>query len=152
MTAPSLISVATPEHVAEVDMHAGRELAPSEPTLAELAASINSHIEQAIAAGDSHRILAGLELIEARKHVPHGQWESWCAENIDRSYRDVRRLMAIAGSDDPVGALEHERAARRATDRTRRVHPPEPVREIEAAAALPSLGSPSTSIRCSQRR
>ena len=79
-------------HVAEVDMHAGRELAPSEPTLAERAASINSHIEQAIAACDSHRILAGLELIEARKHVPHGQWELWCAENIDRSYRDVRRL------------------------------------------------------------
>ena len=56
---------------------------------------------------------AGRELIEAREHVPPGDWIAWCKANIKRGQRDIQRLMRIAGAEDPDAALELDRAKAR---------------------------------------
>jgi Protein of unknown function (DUF3102) len=84
----------------------------SPDSLESRAASINRHIDlflRADASAQSNRIAAGQELIAAKEMVEHGKWEAWCAANIKRSQRDIQRLMKIAGSDDPIAALEQER-------------------------------------------
>ena len=86
------------------------------PNLAALAKSINHHINRALAAdisGERHRVKAGRELIEAREHVPPGDWIAWCKANIKRGQRDIQRLMRIAGAEDPDAALELDRAKAR---------------------------------------
>lgn len=109
------------------------------PTLSDLAAEINAALKQA----DSARLLAGRLLLEAREifEASRGDgdsWRGWCATNIPaRSYRDIKRVMALARSADPKAALVEEREkARRgmAANRARRnsdgtnVCPPEIVR------------------------
>jgi len=59
---------------------------------------------------DSHQ---GLALIEAQQLVPHGDWQNWCKANVKRSMGDIRKVMRMAGSDDPDGAHEAEKAANR---------------------------------------
>ena len=108
------------------------------PNLAALAKSINHHINRALAAdisGERHRVKAGQELIEARKHVAPGEWLAWCKANIYRSVRDIQRLMRIAGADDPDAALGRERAGNRVSKASSRANAtvsrvaPEPARE-----------------------
>lgn len=41
-------------------------------------------------------IEVGKRLIEAKKEVPHGQWEGWLNEKVDISYRSATRLMQVA--------------------------------------------------------
>jgi hypothetical protein len=41
-------------------------------------------------------ILIGNLLIEARKHMDHGEWQPWLAENFDMSYRTARRYESAA--------------------------------------------------------
>lgn len=62
---------------------------------------------------ERYRWQAGVELLAAKKLVPYGQWESWCHQNIARSQQDIRKIMAMAGSDDPVQAHEDEKAETR---------------------------------------
>src|SRR5271169_6514679 len=80
-------------------------------------------IKACLARADNQRITAGQLLIEARERVGAGEagnmeWPAWCSANIDRSYRNVQRLIAVAKADDPQAALEENRAAAR--ERTRR--------------------------------
>src|SRR5438552_355366 len=67
---------------------------------------------------DDYRLKAGRELIAARRRVDAGEtslsWSSWCVRYINRSDRDIRRLMAMAGADDPAQAREDEKARNRA--------------------------------------
>src|SRR2546423_12507833 len=67
---------------------------------------------------DDYRLKAGRELIAARRRVDAGEsslsWSSWCARYINRSDRDIRRLMALASADDPAEAREDEKARNRA--------------------------------------
>jgi hypothetical protein len=97
-------------------------------SLESAAASINRHIDlylRADAGGQAHRVRAGFELIAVRKRIPHGQWETWCADNIHRSMRDIQRLMKMAGADDPEAAAEEERSVRRegmASNRAKATH------------------------------
>lgn len=91
-----------------------RERVPG--SLESAAASINRHIDlftRAAGAFGAHRVRAGFELIAVRKRIPHGQWETWCADNINRSMRDIQKLMTMAGADDPDQALERERTETR---------------------------------------
>jgi hypothetical protein len=91
-----------------------RERAPG--SLESAAASINRHIDlflRADASQSAHRVRAGFELIAVRKRIPHGEWETWCADNIHRSMRDIQKLMALAGVDDPEAAAEEERSSNR---------------------------------------
>lgn len=86
------------------------------PSLDDRAASINHHLALAAKAKsrfDDHRLRAGQELIEARNHVPSGEWLEWCRKNFSRSRQDIARVMKLAAADDPEGALEQERAVRR---------------------------------------
>lgn len=69
-------------------------------------------------ASDDFRLRAGRELIAARRRVEAGEtnlsWSDWCAQYIERSDRDIRRLMALAGAADPARAREDEKARNRA--------------------------------------
>jgi hypothetical protein len=64
------------------------------------------------------RITAAQKLLEARSRVEAGEagdlgWKAWCEANIDRSYRDVQRLIATARADDPE-AVEAKRREKNA--------------------------------------
>jgi hypothetical protein len=90
----------------------------NEPTLADRAAEINrlyEGVDKADGAAKRKRIEVGKALIEARKHVPAGEWNAWCKANIPRSRQDIARVMRMAGAEDPEAAHEAENAARRAT-------------------------------------
>jgi ribosome modulation factor len=67
---------------------------------------------------EDYRLKAGRELIEAHRRVNAGEtdltWAGWCGQNIKRSNRDIRRLMAMASADDPARAREAEKARNRA--------------------------------------
>jgi Protein of unknown function (DUF3102) len=89
----------------------------NEPTLADRAAEINrlyEGVDRADGAAKRKRIEVGNALIEARKHVPAGEWNAWCKTNIPRSRQDIARVMKMAGAEDPDAAHESENAARRA--------------------------------------
>jgi hypothetical protein len=102
-----------------------RQIAPN--SLESTAIQINRYIGLALRAdanADSYRLSAGRELIRVRPKVEaagHG-WEAWCAENIRRSMRDIRKLMRMAGANDPETALEDERENRRQSMRAYRSH------------------------------
>ena len=98
-----------------------RQRAPG--SLESAAASINRHIDlfsRAEGTWQAHRVRAGFELIAVRKRIPEGEWETWCADNIHRSYRDVQRMMALARSGDPEAAAEAERSRGRKSMRAHR--------------------------------
>jgi Protein of unknown function (DUF3102) len=86
----------------------------------------------------SRRLAIGKELIEARALVPHGEWEAWCKANfINRSMRDIRRVMKLAGADDPEAALAEDRTAARegmAATRANRTN----VSPVESAPSTPA--------------
>ena len=99
-------------------------------SLEAAAASINRHIDlftRAAGTYQSHRVRAGHELIAVRKHIPEGEWESWCADNIHRSQRDIRKLIALACTGHPEMAAEQERSEARERMRAHRanVRPPQ---------------------------
>ena len=91
---------------------------PALDTHAKRAREYLQNAEKADAEADDNRIKAGRELIAARRRVDAGEtdlpWSLWCALNIQRSDRDIRRLMALAGADDPAQAREDEKARNRA--------------------------------------
>ena len=75
-------------------------------------------IKACLVRADNQRITAGQLLIEARERVTAGEagnigWQAWCLANIDRSYHNLQRLIAVAKADDPQAALERGRAAAR---------------------------------------
>lgn len=41
-------------------------------------------------------IEAGRRLIEAKKRLPHGEWQSWLERNIELKYRTAANIMAVA--------------------------------------------------------
>jgi Protein of unknown function (DUF3102) len=91
--------------------------ATNQPTLADRAAEINrlyEGVDRADGAAKRKRIEVGNALIEARKHVPDGEWNAWCKANIQRSRQDIARVMKMAGAEDPEAAHAAENAARRA--------------------------------------
>ena len=67
--------------------------------------------ETAMHKADDHRLAAALKLAEARTLADesHIGWKRWVDKHIDRSYRDVKRLVAIGSAEDPVLALESAR-------------------------------------------
>ena len=72
---------------------------------------------------DDHRLAAAIQLAKAREiataeSIP---WKAWVAENIPyRSYRDVKRLVAIGTAKDPKAALEGAREKKAAESRVAR--------------------------------
>lgn len=80
--------------------------------LQQLASEINLRLKQETKC----RIGAALMLQAARKLVEErGEgWQAWCEAHIERSFRDVQRLLLIAQHSNPEEALEKERATNRA--------------------------------------
>ena len=66
--------------------------------------------------GEHQRINAGRMLITVQALVlvqlGPGQWNAWCKERIDRSKRDISKVMKLAAADDPTLAHQAELAAR----------------------------------------
>jgi len=120
------------------------------PTLTDLAAEINAALRQA----DSTRLHAGRLLLQAREIFEAGKaqgdtWRAWCTTNIpNRSYRDIKRVMALARSADPAAALTKEREKARlgvAEKRAREVEgtnvsPPQTVRLGKQAVDVSGWG------------
>ena len=64
------------------------------------------------------RIEAGRMLIEAWQRVKKGEagkttWKNWVEENVERSLRDVQRLIKLAKAPDPYAARNEENATAR---------------------------------------
>ena len=83
-------------------------------TLDVVAGKIKAFLQRA----DNQRITAAKLLAEARERVEAGEagdirWEIWCRKHIERSPRDVRRLLALLRSDDPTAKLAQDRQAAR---------------------------------------
>jgi hypothetical protein len=76
-------------------------------------------IEQQFDRSDEGRINAGQLLLKARELVRGGEagnnitWGEWCSTHMSRSPGDIRKIMRIAGSPDPMAALRQEREAAR---------------------------------------
>jgi hypothetical protein len=85
-------------------------------TLEDRATEINRLFDRSDRAEDAvtkRRWEAGCELIKAKALVRHGEWVAWCKANINRGIRDIQKCMYMAGSEDPMGELEAEKAANR---------------------------------------
>lgn len=104
---------------------------------------IAGKIRALLVKSEDQRLAAATLLAEARVRVEGGEagnigWQAWCRKNVERSARDVRRLLAYVKSDDPAAKREHEReAAREGMARLRQrtnVSPP------EVSPAAPSAG------------
>lgn len=91
-----------------------RERAPD--SLESAAIQINRYIALSLRAdanAESYRRSAGHKLIRVRPRIPEGEWEAWCSANIRRSQGDIRKLMKLAGAEDPEAAVEEERSRNR---------------------------------------
>ena len=79
--------------------------------VAEIAQKVNDIKRETYEACALGAVRIGGLLKEAKKKLPHGQWESWLAQNVDYSISTAQRLMKlhdtygeqlIAGADDVV--------------------------------------------------
>lgn len=68
-------------------------------TTEQLTAEVNVRYRQAeTLAGMSLQMLAdaGMRLIEIKNRIPHGQFEDWCAENLEFSKSKAEKMMKLA--------------------------------------------------------
>lgn len=76
----------------------------SEPTLVELANTVRREDQLASQAGVAlveHAVNAGKALIEAKRLVPHGEWEEWLKEQFpDRHTKTLRLYARLARHED----------------------------------------------------
>ena len=75
------------------------------------AEKLDDRAEAARTDADDHRLAAALHLADARTIANENRigWKRWVDKNIERSYRDVKKLVAIGSANDPVLALEGAR-------------------------------------------
>ena len=88
-------------------------LLPETTSLGERANRINvcfARIEKDELSAKRYRILVGRELLNAQIAVPKGEWKVWVAANIERSYRDCTKCMALAAKPYPEEAQDEARA------------------------------------------
>jgi hypothetical protein len=93
-----------------------------------------------LAKEDTFRVKAALMLRDLRRRVDDGEagdigWEKWCGKHIERSYRDIQKLLKLANDEKgPEKALERERSkARDGMHTTRASNVSRPLAEIKAA-------------------
>src|SRR5262249_21776298 len=57
---------------------------------------IAARVHTALRSQTKNVIEIGKLLIESRKHLEHGEWQSWLAENFDLSYHTARNYVTAA--------------------------------------------------------
>jgi hypothetical protein len=85
-------------------------------TLDERATAINELLERIYTREQQTERLrwrVAIELYNAQKLVPRGEWETWCENNIRRSLGDIRKLLKLAAAHDPQASHEAEKATGR---------------------------------------
>lgn len=83
-------------------------------SLATLADSINANIREAEGAARSamqKALIAGQQLNEAKEQVPHGQWKTWLAENVQAAERTAQAYMKLAREVPLLSDEEAQRVA-----------------------------------------
>jgi hypothetical protein len=110
----------TPADTVETPSSKSTALVPEVPAglFADDAKQINVRLKKA----EDYRVEAGRMLLKLRPKVEAAGvgWEAWCKVNIDRSYRDVQKVMALAKAPDPEAAGEQERERNRIASRESR--------------------------------
>lgn len=99
-------------------------LAIAAPSLSDIAAEINQQHDLArVYAGQAfdHAAKAGLLLIEAKRHVPHGKWLAWLKANVKVSARQAQNYMKLASCPEQKRNAVADLSMRKAIhDRRRR--------------------------------
>lgn len=111
-------------------------------SLATLADSINANIREAEGAARSamqKALIAGQQLNEAKEQVPHGQWKTWLAENVQAAERTAQAYMKLARE---VPLLSDEEAQRVADLPLR-----EAMKAITTGPAQQRLAQPTVRVR-----
>ena len=83
--------------------------------LKPLAKEINHRIKQASQLddkADDHRLSAALQLEAARRQCKDTKisFEKWCEKNVEKSFIEIRQLIAVAKAPDPTKAIAYMRA------------------------------------------
>ncbi len=116
--------------------------------------TIGGKIQAYLKKSDDQRLSAALLLLQAKTRIENGEtfdgglteWRGYCSIYLpDRSARDIRRLLKIAGADDPEAAIDAERAARRESDARRAERTRSCPAEPPAAAVAEVKGEPNPS-------
>ena len=82
-----------------IDVTYQTEISIEKKSTEELTAEVNVRYRQAESlAGMSLRMLAdaGMRLTEIKKRIPHGQFENWCADNLEFSKSKAEKMMKLA--------------------------------------------------------
>lgn len=79
--------------------------------LIPIAKEINVRLDKAAdieAKADDHRLAAALKLAEAKKLCDKSKvsFKKWCDSNFTQSEREIRKLVSVGISDNPVKAIE----------------------------------------------
>ena len=74
----------------------------------QLAAEVNVRYHQAEGLANMSAMMladAGRRLIEIKGRIPHGQFESWCADNLEFSKSKAEKMMKLAERVDDESSL-----------------------------------------------
>ena len=87
------------ESMNAIDVTYQTEVSIENKSTEQLTAEVNVRYRQAESlAGMSLRMLAdaGMRLTEIKSRIPHGQFEGWCAENLEFSKSKAEKMMKLA--------------------------------------------------------
>lgn len=91
-----------------IDVTFRTEVSIENKSTEQLAAEVNVRYHQAEGLANMSAMMladAGRRLIEIKGRIPHGQFESWCAENLEFSKSKAEKMMKLAERVDDENSL-----------------------------------------------
>lgn len=91
-----------------IDVTFRTEVSIENKSTEQLAAEVNVRYHQAEGLANMSAMMladAGRRLIEIKSRIPHGQFESWCAENLEFSKSKAEKMMKLAERVDDENSL-----------------------------------------------
>jgi len=91
-----------------IDVTFRTEVSIENKSTEQLAAEVNVRYRQAEGLANMSAMMladAGRRLIEIKGRIPHGQFESWCAENLEFSKSKAEKMMKLAERVDDENSL-----------------------------------------------
>lgn len=91
-----------------IDVTFRTEVSIENKSTEQLAAEVNVRYRQAEGLANMSAMMladAGRRLIEIKGRIPHGQFESWCAENLEFSKSKAEKMMKLAERVDDDNSL-----------------------------------------------